>query len=368
MDAEAKTANEAADAAPAERADRRPDRRSSCSCAWAGSSDDVGRKRVFALSRRSALSGIAWLALMQACVPVRPTSPLERLRFISSQATRASWSFVLEDRARSGELLIDGRTRANDCDRKGIQIRCELRGLFPGGHTVDLRLPNAVLHRSVWIGRPWPERPFMVRAESVEQIILAAEAGADAVVLDRLSEEKVDAAHLHGARVIAAGDASSIERYGTDGVLGAPIAADLGRRFPEARAFFLDKHASAELLAFASCHEAHVVDRSTLAETHDLFAASIAIVGKAGAVLDPAALALLKIRKAHPALRSGRSHVITRADCRLAVRLTEGKDTVDVWLNASPEPWTAPGSPKGEVSPQSAEIFIPTAPPDSTRF
>ena len=38
-------------------------------------------------------------------------------------------------------------------------IRCELRGLWPGGHTLEVRLPNAVLKRSVLIGKPWPERP-----------------------------------------------------------------------------------------------------------------------------------------------------------------------------------------------------------------
>src|SRR5262245_45454552 len=82
-----------------------------------------------------------------------------RLRLVSSEPTGAAWSFVIEDRGGGAELLIDGRPRTIGCMRAGVTIRCELRGMFPGGHTVEVRLAGAVLRRSVVLGSPWPARP-----------------------------------------------------------------------------------------------------------------------------------------------------------------------------------------------------------------
>src|SRR6185503_10483361 len=130
-----------------------------------------------------------------------------RLRYLSSVATQASWSFVIDDRARAAELLVDGRTRLHDCDRAGRTLRCELRGLFPGGHTVEVRLPGAVLERSVVIGKPWPVRPALVRVRSADEAGAAAAAGADGVIADGALDpaelgEIADAAHARGARFL----------------------------------------------------------------------------------------------------------------------------------------------------------------------
>ena len=170
-------------------------------------------------SRLSALSFVPFLAILTGCGPVAA-----RLRYVSSQATEASWSFVVDDHARSAELLVDGRERP-DCDRAGLTVRCELRGLFPGGHTVELRLPGAVLRRSVVVGRSWPERPVLVRVRSPDEAKEASEAGADGVIADPATaltdlQEIAEAAHVRSARLFVVGDAGAIETAGADGVVG----------------------------------------------------------------------------------------------------------------------------------------------------
>lgn len=170
-----------------------------------------------------------------------------RLRFVSSVATQASWSFVVDDHAKGAELLIDGRTRLDGCDRVRSQIRCELRGLWPGGHTLELRLPGAVMRRSVLIGRPWPDKLALVRVRAPEEVEDAARAGADGVVLAGGDwKELADVAHKQGVRVLVVGDASPIEWAGADGVLDGAIAPALHARFPEARALPSPPEATSE--------------------------------------------------------------------------------------------------------------------------
>src|SRR5258708_34264379 len=104
-----------------------------------------------------------------------------RLRFVSSYATQASWSLVVDDRARAAASWIDGRPRSDDCRRVRTQIRGELRGLWPGGHTVELRTAGALLRRSVLVGRPWPAKLALVRVRNEDEAEAAAKAGADGI-------------------------------------------------------------------------------------------------------------------------------------------------------------------------------------------
>ncbi|MDB4965189.1 MAG: hypothetical protein JWN44_878 [Myxococcales bacterium] len=163
------------------------------------------------------------------------TSP--RLRFVSSYATQASWSLVVDDRARAAEIWIDGRPRTDGCNRVRTQIRCELRGLWPGGHTVELRTAGALLRRSVLIGRPWPQKLALVRVRNEDEAEAAAKAGSDGIIVAGGDWKLiVDAAHKAGVRALVVGDAAAIEWAGADGVLDGAIPKALQDRFPEARA------------------------------------------------------------------------------------------------------------------------------------
>ena len=160
-----------------------------------------------------------------------------RLAFVSSYPTQASWSLVVDDRARGAEIWIDGRPRTDGCDRIRTEIRCELRGLFPGGHTVELRTAGAVLRRSVLIGAPWRDKLALVRVKNEDEAEAAAKAGADGVIIVGGDWKPiVDTAHKAGIRALVVGDAGALEWAGADGVVGGEIPPKLHARFPEARA------------------------------------------------------------------------------------------------------------------------------------
>jgi hypothetical protein len=160
-----------------------------------------------------------------------------RLRFVSSYATQASWSLVVDDRARAAELWIDGRPRLDGCQRVRTQIRCELRGLWPGGHTVELRTAGALLRRSVLIGHPWPAKLALVRVRSEDDAEAAARAGADGVIIVGGDWKAiVDTAHKASVRALVVGDPGALEWAGADGVVDGTIPRALHERFPEARA------------------------------------------------------------------------------------------------------------------------------------
>jgi hypothetical protein len=160
-----------------------------------------------------------------------------RLRFVSSYATQASWSLVVDDRARAAQIWIDGRMRDDACNRVRTQVRCELRGLWPGGHTVELRTAGAVLRRSVLIGRPWRDKLALVRVRNEDEAEAAAKAGADGVIIVGGDWKPiVDVAHKNGARALVVGNAGAVEWAGADGVVGGAIPPALHDRFPEARA------------------------------------------------------------------------------------------------------------------------------------
>ncbi len=191
-----------------------------------------------------------------------------RLRFVSSYATQASWSLVVDDRARGAEIWIDGRPRMDNCDRVRTQIRCELRGLFPGGHTVELRTAGAVLRRSVLIGTPWRDKLALVRVKNEDEAEAAAKAGADGVIIVGGDWKPiVDTAHKAGIRALVVGDAGAIEWAGADGVVGGAIPSGLHSRFPEARALDWPPEA-------ASTDEARaLLERGSVIVTADAFEA-----------------------------------------------------------------------------------------------
>jgi hypothetical protein len=205
-----------------------------------------------------------------------------RLRWVSSQATQASWSLVVDDRARGGALWIDGRPREDNCDRVRSQIRCELRGLWPGGHSFELRVAGAVLKRTVLIGHSWPERLAIVRVRSPDDAEAAAKAGADAVLVSGGETRSiVAAAHAHSMRALVWWDASAIEWAGADGIVTGAIPPELAVRFPEARVFLPPP------------------------EPTDAAATALALV-EGNVVVPPGAFALLRERKHDKLLARGR--------------------------------------------------------------
>jgi hypothetical protein len=274
-----------------------------------------------------------------------------RLRFVSSHPSGAAWSFVVDDRARGAQLLIDGRFRYEGCNRAGRELRCELRGLWPGGHSVELRLPGAVLRRSVVLGRPWPTRPMLVRVADVRSAVAAAEAGADGVIVDGTRAqpghaapaelaEIVEAAHGKGVRVAARGPADLVETAGVDALVDAPLPSDLQARFPEARALTVDAAASAAADAFTSgTMPPRIWEAKGLVAAHGLLGGGLALLAPAGAIVDSAAFALLDARRRHAALRTGGSEMMTAEPSHLGARLTAGDDRVLLLINADTTPW-----------------------------
>jgi hypothetical protein len=366
--------------------------------------------------------------MMGGCAPaVRANADASRLRFVGSQATQATWSFRVDDHAQNAELLVDGRPRATGCARAGRELRCELFGLWPGGHVVELRLPGALLRRSVLVGKPWPERPMLVRARSAEEAALAADAGADGVIFDAAGRsapdlsDLVDAAHTRGARAVIAfgsggggsgsgsggggggahgldaGDA--IERASADALLGAAVPPDVARRFPEARTLELDADASFAL-ALAAVNDdeagpraiADVMNARGVVDAHpppDAPAsrgaeqAALALAAPRGAIVDAAAFPLLRARKRHAALRAGERVInLWERLGHLVVALRAPKDEVLVVVNSSREPWiykpdlAAPldllggrvGPDGVRIAAGDAALLVTTPAPDKTRF
>jgi len=315
-----------------------------------------------------------------------------RLRLVSSQATQATWSLVLDDRARGASLLIDGRDRAEGCDRAGRQIRCELRGMFPGGHTVELRLPGAILRRSVVIGRSWPERPVLVRVRSIDDAKEAAEAGADAVVGDEslgveALQDIAEVVHAKSARLFVDGRPELVETAGADGVLGRAIPPELLRRFPEARTVAVDAAGTqllARLVESGPLGDSTQLQRTAgIVEAHGLLAGALALLAPRGAIVDRASFPLIGARKRHAALRGGTGTFLTTEPTRVGFTLSKSGDDVTVLVNAHAEPWSvrpsAPSEPLdllgstingGEVTvrPRDVALLVRAPAPDHTRY
>jgi hypothetical protein len=279
-----------------------------------------------------------------------------RLRFVSSQATLASWSFVIDDRARGAELLIDGRYRADGCNRAGRQLRCELRGMFPGGHTVEVRLPAAVLKRSVLVGKPWPARPAFVTVRDAEEAISAAKAGADGVIIDEKTlepQEVVDAAHKHNTRALVH-DPALIELAAADGLVGVTASPEIQRRFPQVRSFVIDETVTQAVAAFTAGGDAtalkETLARATgIARGVGLVAAAAALTSEKGAIVDKSALGILDGRKRHKSLREGKLQDLKLDGPRYGVTFVAGSDATTLLINAGSEPWRV--EPSLPVSP-----------------
>jgi hypothetical protein len=239
-----------------------------------------------------------------------------RLRLISSQATQASWSLVVDDRARGAELLIDGRLRDDACERVRSTIRCELRGLWPGGHTLEMHLPGAVLKRTVLIGKPWPERLVFARAASRDEARAAAEAGADVIIAEGDVDDAITGAHQAGARAAVAKDVTLIERGGADAVLDADLPADVAQRFPEARRLAAPPRAASLAEAAAAIAQGQPIE------------------------VAPNAFALLRARKKHAALQRGDVKTLVSEAGHRAWELHATSDSVIVAINDSDGEWT----------------------------
>ena len=274
-----------------------------------------------------------------------------RMRLVSSEATQATWSFVVEDRGGAAQLLIDGRPRASGCARAGVALRCELRGLFPGGHTVELRLAGSVLRRSTVVGSPLPARPLLVRARDLATVVDAGHAGADGIVMPAglepsAIEEIVEGAHKTSLRVFVEGEATQtaglIARHALDGLVGAPIDAETQRRFPSAHSLWIDQTAS---LALASGRDGVAVPMASLGagdgllETHGALQAGLALAAGRGALVDGGAFRLVAVRRRHKALREGTPSVLMDNGVHRAVRMTSGADAVLLVFNAGNDRW-----------------------------
>jgi hypothetical protein len=312
------------------------------------------------------------------------------MRFVRSVATQASWSFAVDDHAGMATLLVDGRTRMTGCDRAGRELRCELRGLFPGGHTVELRLPGAVLRRSVVIGRPWPARPALARARSIEEAKAIADAGADGVVVDaalgvETLQDIADAVHARSVRMIVIGEPSMISRTGADGLLDRPIPPDVLRRFPESLSLSLDAKASELATQWkpgALPPAAALTSASGVVEAPGLIGGALALLSPHGAILTKEAFPLLGPRKRHVALRAGSHAVTTASNARIGYTLTKG-EVVAILVNADETPWvfkpetiynpldllgSTITNDQVTVRPNDVAMLIASPQPDKTRF
>lgn len=339
------------------------------------------------------IASLACAALLaQGCASSTP-----RLRLQSSDSTGAAWAFVLVDHGSAAQILVDGRPRFDECERAGVTLRCELRGMFPGGHTVELRLAGGVLRRSVVLGVPWSARPVFVRARDLATVAGAGHAGADGVLLPQglepaTLEELVEAGHKAGLRVLlevtkpSAELESQLERYTLDGFVGATIPAGLARRFPSTRLFGIDVAASAKLaanLAGAAMPIADLAGGDRLVEAHGALGLGLLIIAGRGAIIDGAAFPLLGVRHRHKALREGTPTSLADDGLARVVRMAAGGDAVTLVANAGRTPYTpevelppvpidllgGPMTGKGPTVPPGELAAILASPdPDRTRY
>ncbi len=320
-----------------------------------------------------------------------------RMRLYSSTPNGATWSFVLHDHGRAAQLLVDGRPRP-DCYRAGISIRCELRGLFPGGHIVELRLAGGILRRSAVLGRAWPSRPVLVRARDLGTVAGAAHAGADAILVPEgleagAFEELVEASHKAGLAVFVeaatngAGPATvsaAVERYALDGVVGATLEPSVTKRFPQARVLMVDAKTSSVLASDDKPYAlGDLAQGQGVVETHGALQLGLVLAAGRGAITDGGGFALLGVRRRHKALRDGASTSLYDDGVRRALRLTAGGDALTLVANGSKGAWTprltlprvpidllgGPMSPTGPTVPAGDIAAILASPdPDHTRY
>jgi hypothetical protein len=343
------------------------------------------------------MRGIAAIAVVASGLVGCEGSGASRLRWVSSTPAGAAWSFVVDDHGQGATVLVDERPRVTACDRAGRTLRCQLRGLFPGGHTVEARVSGAVLRRSALLGRSWPERPLMIRARTPAEVRGAADA--DAAILPGDHPDLpalVEDAHRAGIRALAecadeACGTAAVERAGADGVLGPSAGAS--DSFPETRAFSIDKPTSATLSAALAEARVPPLPGSGVLDTRGPLGAALAIAAGHAAVVDvepqqsPTALPNLNAaRRRHAALARGTSEPVAVEGAlpgQAAFRLRWKKDEVLVLVNLTTTPWAVrpPGIVRPldllgsslrdgvlEVRARDVALVIPTPGPDPTQF
>ena len=295
-----------------------------------------------------ALLSVAGCARLK--IPEEPA----RLRLLASNTSRATWVFSIEDHAQSGSFFFDGRPRPDACVRRGRRLECQLRGLFPGGHTFELRLPGALLRRSAVIGVAWPEHPLLTTARLPADVAQAADARLDGIVIprDAVSEDAVRelvwAAHGRGLRAFVEGDSSWIERAGADGSAGIEgLPPELARRYPGARALGPDRCEGPSDCALK--------------------------VGPAdGVILDRGSLGLgAALKRARPFSRADRVEIDQQSDGpirRTRRSFVDGSEVIELLINESDDRWPLPpgarllyvepasNAPASEVPPRSVAV------------
>ena len=102
---------------------------------------------------------------------------------------------------------IDGRPRDDGCDRVRTQIRCELRGLFPGGpHLRAAHRRRGLAALGARSARPGATSMALVRVRNEDEAEAAAKAGADGVIIVGGDWKPiVDVAHKAGVRALVVG-------------------------------------------------------------------------------------------------------------------------------------------------------------------
>jgi hypothetical protein len=258
-----------------------------------------------------------------------PEDP-SRLRFVRSSTAKATWVFDIEDHAQSSYFFVDGRPRSDGCTRRGRILNCQLRGLFPGGHTVELRLPGALLRRSALIGKDWPVRVVAARAAAQPDIELAAMNKLDAVVLDAAEpRDLILAAHKKGLRVIVDGDGALkwIELAGADAVVGVALPKDVAKRFPDARAL------------------------PALRAPPNVQDFAVALVEPGDLVAPQAALPIVEALSRTQAFRKAKSTEIQLEAGLTRVMFREDETVAEIWINTS--------AVERELPPAARVLYIP---------
>lgn len=248
-----------------------------------------------------------------------------RMAFRASRPTDGAWAFTITDHSGAGQMLLDDRYRNDICRRAGQDLRCEIRGLFPGGHSVEVQMPNAVLRRTALVGIPWPKHPLVVRVYDVEQARSAAYAGADAVLYegeDRdVAQDITRVAHAAGARMVLALPGEAVAFTGADAVWDRALDPETKRRFPETRELIPNKQG--DLVGTAAARgdreslEA-LLRASGVVEVQKAEHTALGLLAPGGMLIGANNLELCKQRKKQPVLRNGTAQ-LKSLDARHAV-------------------------------------------------
>ena len=214
-----------------------------------------------------------------------------------------------------------------------------MRGLFPGGHTVQVQMPGAVLRRSALIGIPWPMRPLVVRVRDVEQAQTAARDGADLVLYEgadvSLAADIVLSAHANGARVaLTLPGSGAIAQTGADAVWARTLDSETKRRFPETREL-IPSNSPTLLEEVAAAADRASFDRLLatvgVVEVPRPALAPLGLLAPGGIVVDPTSLDLVKARKRQTPLREGKTAILIVQNRRAVVTFRAGHQSL-LWV------------------------------------